>query len=115
MRGSVLCFVSSLRFVVNESGSSSYYVLFLLFFFFNDTATTEIYTLPYTTLFRSHAEGDRIKAGAQAEVEQEVNRAKEALRSQVASLAVAGAAQILERTVDENAHKELLDKLASEL
>src|SRR4029434_375355 len=24
------------------------------FFFFNDTATTEIYTLPYTTLFRSH-------------------------------------------------------------
>src|SRR5229473_5266175 len=26
-----------------------------LFFFFNDTATTEIYTLPYTTLFRSSA------------------------------------------------------------
>src|SRR2546427_12160945 len=25
----------------------------LIFFFFNDTATTEIYTLPYTTLFRS--------------------------------------------------------------
>src|SRR5256886_12185586 len=24
------------------------------FFFFNDTATTEIYTFPYTTLFRSH-------------------------------------------------------------
>src|SRR3989304_3636618 len=23
-------------------------------FFFNDTATTEIYTFPYTTLFRSH-------------------------------------------------------------
>src|SRR5208337_5171923 len=30
----------------------------LSFFFFNDTATTEIYTLPYTTLFRSaHARG----------------------------------------------------------
>src|SRR5471032_847180 len=27
--------------------------LLKLFFFFNDTATTEIYTLPYTTLFRS--------------------------------------------------------------
>src|SRR2546427_1200047 len=26
---------------------------FLCFFFFNDTATTEIYTLSYTTLFRS--------------------------------------------------------------
>src|SRR5882724_13286123 len=25
-----------------------------VFFFFNDTATTEIYTLSYTTLFRSH-------------------------------------------------------------
>src|SRR3712207_8147816 len=25
----------------------------MCFFFFNDTATTEIYTLPYTTLFRS--------------------------------------------------------------
>src|SRR3989454_3784236 len=25
----------------------------LSFFFFNDTATTEIYTFPYTTLFRS--------------------------------------------------------------
>src|SRR5580765_3979759 len=26
-----------------------------IFFFFNDTATTEIYTLSYTTLFRSRA------------------------------------------------------------
>src|SRR6266487_4696887 len=26
---------------------------FFFFFFFNDTATTEIYTLSYTTLFRS--------------------------------------------------------------
>src|SRR5947208_16213009 len=26
---------------------------YFLFFFFNDTATTEIYTLSYTTLFRS--------------------------------------------------------------
>src|SRR3954469_18333232 len=25
----------------------------IIIFFFNDTATTEIYTLPYTTLFRS--------------------------------------------------------------
>src|SRR3990167_6877304 len=28
-------------------------LVFPLFFFFNDTATTEIYTLSYTTLFRS--------------------------------------------------------------
>src|SRR5690349_22116620 len=32
---------------------------FFFFFFFNHTATTEIYTFPYTTLFRSlsHREG----------------------------------------------------------
>src|SRR5262245_66160728 len=33
-----------------------FFLLFALFsaiFFFNDTATTEIYTFPYTTLFRS--------------------------------------------------------------
>src|ERR1041385_8463715 len=32
---------------------SSHSLLVIFFFFFNDTATTEIYTLPYTTLFRS--------------------------------------------------------------
>src|SRR2546425_9399658 len=32
-------------------------MLRLSLFFFNDTATTEIYTLPYTTLFRSHLGG----------------------------------------------------------
>src|SRR6266852_7994246 len=31
--------------------------IFSSFFFFNDTATTEIYTLPYTTLFRSTGNG----------------------------------------------------------
>src|SRR5690349_24708378 len=31
----------------------SFRVLLLFIFFFNDTATTEIYTLSYTTLFRS--------------------------------------------------------------
>src|SRR2546422_793406 len=34
-------------------------VLVLSFFFFNDTATTEIYTFPYTTLFRSVQPGWR--------------------------------------------------------
>src|SRR5438105_11897958 len=30
-----------------------FFLVILLLFFFNDPATTEIYTLPYTTLFRS--------------------------------------------------------------
>src|SRR5256885_5711403 len=35
-----------------------YKVLWFVFFFFNDTATTEIYTLSLTTLFRSvHVKG----------------------------------------------------------
>src|SRR2546426_1809857 len=46
---------------------SSPYLLspvFSFFFFFNDTATTEIYTFPYTTLFRSPVAELRQVAGA---------------------------------------------------
>ncbi|SEN09757.1 F-type H+-transporting ATPase subunit b [Nitrosospira multiformis] len=60
-------------------------------------------------------EGDRILVGAKAEVEQEVFRAKEVLRQQVADLALAGAAKILRREVDEKAHAELLTSLKAEL
>lgn len=60
-------------------------------------------------------EGDRLLAGAKAEIEQEVFRAKESLRSQVADLAVAGAEKILRREVDAKAHAELLATLKSEL
>ncbi|PPC77874.1 hypothetical protein WH50_13560 [Pokkaliibacter plantistimulans] len=61
------------------------------------------------------AEGQRLKAAAQAEIEQDVNRAKEALRGQVAVLALAGAEKILGASVDEKAHSELVSKLAAEL
>lgn len=60
-------------------------------------------------------EGGRILLGAKAEVEQEVFRAKEVLRQQVADLALAGAAKILRREVDEKAHAELLASLKAEL
>ena len=61
------------------------------------------------------AEAFRIKVAADAEIEQEVNRAKEDLRAQVAVLAIAGAEKILEATVDKAAHAKLVDKLAAEL
>ncbi|GHC28855.1 F0F1 ATP synthase subunit B [Aidingimonas halophila] len=64
---------------------------------------------------QARAESDRIVAGARAEVEQEVNRAKEELRTQVATLAVTGAERILESSIDEQAHRKMLDKLAAEL
>ena len=60
-------------------------------------------------------EGDRIIAGAKAEIEQEVIRAKEQLRSQVSSIALAGASKILGREIDAKAHNDLLDKLVAEI
>ena len=64
---------------------------------------------------QAKVEADRILAGAKAEIEQEVMRAKEALRNQVADLAVAGAAKILRREVDAKAHADLLAAIQREL
>lgn len=60
-------------------------------------------------------EADRVKASAHAEIEQETNRAREQLRSQVAALSLAGAEKVLGKAIDRDAHAELVDKLASEL
>mgnify|MGYP000025297851 CR=1 FL=1 len=60
-------------------------------------------------------EGSRLLTAARAEIDQEVNRAREALRGKVVSIALAGAGKVLEREVDESAHGELLDKLAAEI
>lgn len=61
------------------------------------------------------AEGNRIIAGAKAEIDQEVNRAKEGLRAQVSVLAIAGAEKILRKEIDGKAHSDMLSKLAAEL
>jgi F-type H+-transporting ATPase subunit b len=61
------------------------------------------------------AEGDRQLAAAQANIEQEANRAREGLREQVAALAVAGAEKILRREVNAQAHADLLNQLKAEL
>ncbi|WP_227369295.1 F0F1 ATP synthase subunit B [Halomonas sp. M20] len=60
-------------------------------------------------------EGERMIANAHTEIEQEINRAKEELRMQVARLAIEGAERILESSIDEKKHRELVDKLATEL
>jgi F-type H+-transporting ATPase subunit b len=60
-------------------------------------------------------EADRVKASAQAEIEQEANRAREHLRGQVAALSLAGAEKVLGAEIDREAHNELLEKLATEL
>ena len=60
-------------------------------------------------------EGDRLLAAAQAEIKLEENQAKEALRTQVATIAVAGASKVLGQKIDAAAHSELVDQLAAEL
>ncbi len=63
----------------------------------------------------ARTEGDRLLAAAKAEIEQEVYLAREALRGQVAQLAVAGAEQILKREVDAKAHADLLATIEKQL
>ena len=61
------------------------------------------------------AEGDRLIVAAKAEIESEIQRAKDALRNQVAQLAVAGAEKILRREVNAQVHADLLAQMRQEL
>ena len=64
---------------------------------------------------RATDEGAKIIAAAKAEAEQEVVKARESLREQVAGLAVKGAEAILRREVNAGVHAELLGRLKAEL
>ncbi|RXJ72179.1 F0F1 ATP synthase subunit B [Veronia nyctiphanis] len=63
----------------------------------------------------ANAERDNILTQGKAEIDAERNRARDELRKQVATLAVIGAEKILERSIDESAHKDILDKITAEL
>jgi F-type H+-transporting ATPase subunit b len=60
-------------------------------------------------------EREKIIAQAEAEIEAMRVRARDDLRKQVASLAVAGAEKILERSIDKDAHKDILDNITAKL
>ena len=64
---------------------------------------------------QAREESDRVKEAAHSEIEQEINQAKEALRAKVSVLALAGAEKILNTTVDQGAHSEMLKQLSAEL
>ena len=64
---------------------------------------------------KGRSEGERMKLAAVAEIEQEANRAREALRAQVVALALEGAEKVLDREINAEAHGEYLDKLAANL
>ena len=61
------------------------------------------------------AEGQRLITQARGEIANEQNRARDGLRKEVSTLALAGAAKVLGREVDAKAHAQLLEELAAEL
>ncbi len=60
-------------------------------------------------------ERQRQVSAAEADIALAANQAREELRASVASLAVLGASKILEKEVDAETHRELLDKLITEI
>jgi F-type H+-transporting ATPase subunit b len=64
---------------------------------------------------RATEEANKIVAAAKVEADQQTVKAREALREQVAALAVKGAEQILRKEVNAGVHADLLNHLKSEL
>ena len=60
-------------------------------------------------------EGERILASTHAQIEQEVQQAKEGLRKEVSALALTASEQILEAEIDINKHKAIIDKVSKQL
>jgi F-type H+-transporting ATPase subunit b len=61
------------------------------------------------------AEGARLLASAKEQINLEAAQAREALRRDVAQIAVSAASKILEREIDSKAHSDLIDKLAAQI
>jgi len=63
----------------------------------------------------ARTEGARLLTAAKAEIEQEVQRAKESLRADLGAIVISGAEKILEREVDATAHDDMIKKLATQI
>lgn len=61
------------------------------------------------------AEGARLMAAAQEQIDLAAARARESLRRDVAQIAVSAASKILEREIDPRTHSDLIDKLAAQI
>ncbi len=64
---------------------------------------------------QARVEGERIIVLAQDEIGRQVNQAKEVLRKQLATLAIAGAEKIIQRNLDASAQTALLDEIVAEI
>ena len=61
------------------------------------------------------AEGRRLVEAAKQQIDLEASHAREALRREVATIAVSAASKVLEREIDPRAHADLLSKLATQI
>lgn len=80
-----------------------------------DKANTQATQIVDKARLDAVVEATKQKAIAAAEIESMAHKAREELRGKVASLAVAGASKILNREIDANAHKALIDQLVTEI
>ena len=64
---------------------------------------------------KAREEADRIIASARAEIDVETNRAREVLRGQVVELVVNGAQRILHREIDDQTHRDIIDRMVGQL
>ncbi|MDD2722482.1 MAG: F0F1 ATP synthase subunit B [Methylovulum sp.] len=60
-------------------------------------------------------EGDRVILAAKAQIEQEIQQAKEGLRQEVATLALMAAEQILGAEIDQAKHQDIISKVSNQL
>lgn len=63
----------------------------------------------------ARVEGERLVSAAQAEIERETNRAREDLRERVASLAMLAAEKILQKEINVDTHRSIVDEFAKQL
>lgn len=63
----------------------------------------------------ARAEGARLLEAAQAELEQSAARAREALRKEIVALAISGAEQVLQSSVDIKVHNDVIRQLETQI
>jgi F-type H+-transporting ATPase subunit b len=61
------------------------------------------------------SEGARLVEQAKQQIELETSHAREALRREVATIAVSAASKVLEREINPQTHADLLNKLATQI
>jgi F-type H+-transporting ATPase subunit b len=60
-------------------------------------------------------EAEKIKAAASADIDQQINSAREQLRKEVSVIALAGAEKILKREIDADAHGKVIDDMMAQI